>query len=179
MKRRMITMELTRGTIWNLITILGLLAMPGALRPVTVLAQEHPAGKAAVQKSTIALSDVASYLETYVKQNSGDGLYSIMDNETHEQLALRLVRIHRERLSQVSPDMYFVCTDFKTADNVHAYDLDFFIHGTSTDDLSVVKDRTSIHKKDGVPRYTWVFDQKKQVWVQKAGNAKAAEHPHS
>lgn len=135
--------------------------------------EEHPTGAA---KSDVTLEDVANHIESYVKEKSKGGSFTIEDKQAKKQLALTLDKVHRERLSQVAPDMFFVCADFKSADG-KVYDLDFFVQGTSKDKLKVVEDKTSVHKEDGKERYTWLLDKKKNVWEQKPVGTKAEEHP--
>lgn len=141
---------------------------------------EHPSG-AAKAESAVTLEDVAKHIESYVKQESKDGAFKVEDKKAGKPLALTLDRVHRERLSQVGPDMFFVCADFKSADG-KAYDLDFFVQGTRKDNLRVLPEKTSVHKEDGKERYTWAFDADKNVWVQKpvetsAKEQSAPEHP--
>jgi hypothetical protein len=141
---------------------------------------EHPTG-AAKPKSEVTLEDVAQHVESHVQRESKDGVFKIEDKQAGKQLTLMLDRIHRERLSQVGPDLFFVCADFKSADG-KTFDLDFFVQGTSEDSLRVVPDKTSIHKENGIARYIWAFDPKKGIWEQKPTATKtnegaAMEHP--
>lgn len=135
--------------------------------------EEHPTAAA---KPTVTLEDVAKHIESYVKNESKDGAFKIQDKQAGKELSLTLDRIHRERLSQVGPDMFFVCADFKSADG-KVYDLDFFVHATSKDHLHVVAGKTSVHKEDGKERYTWMLNNKTGNWEQKPVGAKAEEHP--
>ena len=156
--------------------------MVGACNATISFAQEHPTLSTEAPfnpklKSNVTVDDVAAYLTSYVKNRSKNGLFLLMDQAAHKELALKLVNIHRGRLAEVGPDTYFVCSDFATADGKHTYDLDFFVQGKSKDDLSVLADRTSIHKKDGKARYTWAFNTAKGVWEQKPAETKAKEHP--
>ncbi len=134
--------------------------------------KEHPKGTA---KPSVALEDVAKHIETYVKQASKDGAFKVEDKKAGTQLSLTLDRVHRERLSAVGPDTFFVCADFKSADG-KVYDLDFFVQGTSKDKLRVLQDKTSIHKENGKERYTWALNAKKGIWEQKPVGTKAKEH---
>ncbi len=134
---------------------------------------EHPTGAA---KSTVTLEDVAQHIESYVKQESKDGSFKVQDKQAGKELSLTLDKVHRERLSQVGPDMFFVCADFKSADG-KVYDLDFFVQGTSKDNLKVLAEKTSVHKEDGKERYTWMLNKEAGNWEQKPVGTKAEEHP--
>jgi len=141
---------------------------------------EHPSG-AAKAESALTLEEVAKHIESHVKQESKDGAFKVEDKKTGKPLALTLDRIHRERLSQVGPEMYFICADFKGV-NGRVYDMDFFLQGTRKENLHVLPEKTSVHKEDGKERYTWAFDDDKNVWVQKpvetsAKEQSAPEHP--
>ncbi len=152
------------------------LSMSGTIRS---WAQEHPAEhpKAAV-KPTVSLEDVAQHIEAYVKEKSKDGVFKlhVHEQKTHKDLLLTLDRVHRERLSQVGPDLFFVCADFKGADG-NTYDLDFFVQGTSKENLKVLADKTSVHKENGKERYTWQLNEKTGTWEKKTVGAPGAEHP--
>lgn len=134
---------------------------------------EHPTG---TTKSDVTLEDVAKHIEAHVKEQSKDGAFKIKDEKANKELSLTLDKVHRERLSQVAPDMFFVCADFKGADG-KLYDLDFFVQGTSKDNLKVVDGKTPVHKEDGKERYTWMLNKEKNVWEQKPAGTKAKEHP--
>jgi hypothetical protein len=135
--------------------------------------EEHPTGTV---KPTVTLEDVAKHIESYVAQESKDGTFMIEDKKAGKQLALTLDHVHRDRLSQVGRDMFFACADFKSADG-KLYDLDFFVQGTSKDNLRVVPGKTSVHKEDGKERYTWMLNNKTGIWEQKPVGTKATEHP--
>ena len=70
------------------------------------------------------------------------------------------VKVHKERLSHIGEDIYFACADFN-ADNGKVYDLDIFLHGTNTDNLTVTE--ISVHKEDGTARYGWI--EENGIWV--------------
>jgi hypothetical protein len=141
-----------------------LAAGPGA--PV-VRAQEHPEHPMNKEKakSEVTLEDVAKKIESYVKADEKGGTFKIEDKQAKKTLTLTLSRVHRERLSQVGPDLFFACADFDGADGT-AYDLDFFVEGKSADALQVLPGRTSIHKENGKERYIWAYDEAKGLWVQ-------------
>jgi hypothetical protein len=151
-----------------LIATLGLAALVGAWNVSVSRGQEHPEhpGRKAKAESAVTLEDVAKRIESYVKQQSRSGTFKVLDKQAGKQLSLTLDQVHRDRLSQVGPNMFFACADFKSADG-KVYDLDFFVQGARKDRLRVLSDRTSIHKENGKERYTWAFDDEKKLWVQK------------
>ena len=75
----------------------------------------------------------------------------VRDDVSGGDLALKLDKIHRERLSKTSEGTYFVCADFMTRQG-KSYDLDFWVEH-SADGLQVAE--TTIHKEEGVARYMW------------------------
>jgi hypothetical protein len=167
-------------SVRSLVARLSLVALAGAWNVPAGLAQqqEHPKPPAAAPTaaSAVTLEDVAQQIETYVKRESHDGAFKFEDKAAGKQLSLTLDRIHRERLSQVGPDMFFACVDFKSADG-KVYDLDFFVQGTSKENLRVLPDKTSVHKENGKERYTWAFNADKGIWEQKPVSTGATEHP--
>jgi len=113
-------------------------------------ADEHP-------KATIA--DVESGIRSYIKTQTdkGNGYFSLEDDSL--QLNLRLVRVHTEYLSVLSPGRYFACVDLvDTTGDV--YDVDFFLSG-KPDDMDVTE--TKVHKLNGKPFYTWK-QQEDKTW---------------
>ena len=59
----------------------------------------------------------------------------------------------------VGEDIYFACADFN-AENGKVYDLDIFLHGTNTDNLTVTE--ISVHKENGTARYGW--QEENEIW---------------
>jgi peroxiredoxin len=136
---------------------LSVAALAAAMACGIAFSQEHPGEHPSATprvKPAVTLEDVAQYIESYVKQESKKGAFKIEDKQAGKQLVLALDRVHRERLSQVGPEMFFVCADFKSAEG-NVYDLDFFVQGASKDKLRVLPDKTSIHKENGKERYAW------------------------
>ena len=66
-------------------------------------------------------------------------------------LALDLIRVHDDRLSNLGGGKYFACVDMKAADSA-IYDIDFFMSG-KPGDMKVTE--TSVHKVNGRPLYNW------------------------
>src|SRR5262249_48081536 len=68
-----------------------------------------------------------------------------------KNVALDLITIHADRLSDLGGNKHFVCVDMKAA-NGAIYDIDFFITVRSGT-LSVTE--ASVHKINGKPLYNW------------------------
>jgi hypothetical protein len=116
-----------------------------------VLAAQPKGGHAMprIDKDTLA-DAIKAHVEKVASEHGG--VYPLTDPETGQELELKLVRVHRERLSETAPDTYFACTDFTAADG-KTYDVDFFMTGKTPDDPRFQD--FSIHKVDGKPRPTW------------------------
>lgn len=139
--------------------------------------QEHPEHPEEGEAEAAALTEenLGQAIEAHVAEVAAenDGIYPLVDPETGETLELALARVHRERLARTAPDTYFACVDFVGADGT-TYDVDFFMTGTSAADLEF--EEFSIHKVDGVERYTWY--QEDGTWKQRpVGEEGAEEHP--
>lgn len=103
----------------------------------------------AAQKVTIKDVETGIRANIEAKTNEGNG-YFHFKNDT-SQFNLKLVRVHTEYLSVLSPNEFFACTDLATEEG-DVYDVDFFLKGTR-DDMVVTK--TTLHKLNGKPYYTW------------------------
>jgi len=130
---------------------------------------EHPGQAipyAAEEKPRITKEDVAKFAEEYVRTNSKDGVFKHLDTNTGKELELTLDRVHKERLSPIKKDEYFVCADFKGKDG-NTYDLDFFVQGSDRSNLRVDTTSIAVHKANGKGNYTWNYNKKKDVWEKK------------
>ena len=123
---------------------------------------EHPTGKA--KPAGLTKEQLADAIEKHIQKvaASNDGNFPITDEKTGEKLQMTLVKVHRERLAKVGADQYFACVDFKGS-NAKLYDVDFFMKGTSKDNLTFSE--FMIHKVEGKPRYTWY--EENGVWKKK------------
>ncbi len=118
--------------------------------------KEHPSQK---EVRVVTKDNLATAIENYVTATSSEGMYRIKDEKTGQTLNLKLVKVHKDRLSALGEDTYFACADFETADG-KAYDLDFFMQGKTADDLTFTE--STIHKDQGVARYGWIEEE--GVW---------------
>ena len=127
---------------------------------------EHPTATITpqiVQGKKITLQNLARAIESFVEADINlRGAFLVIDPSTNEVLKLNLEKVHKERLSHVGDDVYFACADFN-ADDGKVYDLDIFLRGTNTDELTVTE--ITVHKEDGKARYGW--QEEEGVWVKK------------
>ena len=111
----------------------------------------------------ITLQNLALAIESFVEADiTLRGAFLVIDSRTNEVLKLTLEKVHKERLSHIGDDVYFACADFN-ADDGRVYDLDIFLQGKNTDNLTVTE--ISVHKEDGKARYGW--QEENGVWVKK------------
>lgn len=140
--------------------------------------QEHPEHPEEGETTAPALTEaeLADAIEAHVAAiaEANDGVYPLEDPETGETLNLELVKVHEERLARTAPDTYFACVDFAGPDGT-TYDVDFFMTGETADALAF--EEFSIHKVDGVERYTW--HEEDGVWSKvPVGGEGGEEHEH-
>jgi len=125
---------------------------------------EHGAGSGTTEVK-LTKEDLARAIEDHVKAKSEDGVFKVQDEVSGKTLDFKLDLVHEERLSQVGPDRYFACADFK-ADDGTVYDVDFFMEGKDKGSLQFSD--LSIHKVNGEPRYSWY--EEGGVWKKREGS---------
>ena len=134
-----------------------------ALFIAPVLAQEHPEhpGHAQKGKSTekrVSTADISAGIKKNIDADSKKSADSKFHVKYESQdLALDLIRVHDDRLSDLGGGKYFACVDMKGADG-KTYDIDFFLTG-QPGEMKVID--TSVHKIDGKPLYDWKEDNGK------------------
>jgi hypothetical protein len=111
---------------------------------------EHPKqGAEAKQVSTTDISaGIKKNIDAKSKKNP-DGKFHV--KYEGQDLALDLIRVHDDRLSDLGGGKYFACVDMKGTDG-KTYDIDFFLTG-QPGQMKVTE--TSVHKIDGKPLYDW------------------------
>jgi hypothetical protein len=111
---------------------------------------EHPKkGAEAKQVSTAEISaGIKKNIDAQSKK-SNDGKFHV--KYEGQDLALDLIRVHDDRLSDLGGSKYFACVDMKATDG-KTYDIDFFLSG-QPGKMKVTE--TSVHKIDGKPLYDW------------------------
>ena len=115
------------------------------------------------QGEKITLQNLARAIKGFVEADIIlRGAFLVIDPKTDTVLKLRLAKVHKERLSHIGENIYFACADFN-AENGKVYDLDIFLQGTNTDNLTVTE--ISVHKEDGIARYGW--QEENGIWSKK------------
>ena len=119
---------------------------------------EHPTTK---KEAQLTIAELAISIENYIRNDINlKGGFFVYDKNNKEILDLTLMKIHKERLSNIGGNTYFACADFK-ASNGKVYDLDIFMMGKSQDNLDVTE--INVHKENGKARYLW--KNKRGIWV--------------
>ena len=123
---------------------------------------EHPKGQA--EKTPLTIKEFADAADEYISRESkmNDGYFLVKDKKENAILELQLIKIHKERLSTLGDDTYFVCADFKGKDG-KTYDIDIFMQGASKDGLKPTE--KIVHKVNSQPRCTWYEED--GIWKQK------------
>ena len=124
--------------------------------PVALFSQEHPEhpehptkGGAEKRVSTADISTgIKNDIDAETKKSS-DGKFHV--KHEGQDLALDLMKVHDDRLSDLGGGKYFACVDMKGTDG-KIYDIDFFLTG-QPGKMKVTD--TSVHKIDGKPLYNW------------------------
>ena len=140
-----------------LIIVIGLVNFLIAEHP-TEHPSEHPT---TVKSPKLTISQLAESIEKYIQQDTElKGGFFVFDVKNNEILNLTLLKIHKERLSNIGNDTYFACADFQ-ASNGNVYDLDVFMTGKLQDNLVVTE--INVHKESGIARYGW--QNRRGIWV--------------
>ena len=111
---------------------------------------EHP--KTGGAEKGVSTADISAG----IKKNIDGQSKKSADQKFHvkyegQDLALDLVKVHDDRLSDLGSGKYFACVDMKATDG-KTYDIDFFLTG-QPGKMKVTE--TSVHKIDGKPLYNW------------------------
>jgi len=111
---------------------------------------EHP--KTGGAEKGVSTADISAG----IKKNIDGQSKKSADQKFHvkyegQDLALDLVKVHDDRLSDLGGGKYFACVDMKATDG-KTYDIDFFLTG-QPGKMKVTE--TSVHKVDGKPLYNW------------------------
>jgi hypothetical protein len=111
---------------------------------------EHP--KQGGEAKQVSTTDISAGIKTNIdtkSKKSPDGKFHV--KYEGQDLALDLIRVHDDRLSDLGGGKYFACVDMKGTDG-KTYDIDFFLTG-QPGQMKVTE--TSVHKIDGKPLYDW------------------------
>jgi hypothetical protein len=112
-----------------------------------------PAGSS---QRTVPIEVTNAEISVGIKRHIATERKSSADRKFHvnyrgKNLALDLVKIHDDRLSNLGGGKYFACVDMKAGDGT-VYDIDFFMAGQPG---SMTVTETSVHKINGKPLYNW------------------------
>ena len=123
--------------------------------------------KAVHTSQKVTIEDVEKGIRSNIDRRvkEGGGYFNFQADTL--SLSLKLVRVHTEYLSVLGPNSFFACVDLAT-ENGDVYDVDFFLEGPS-DDMEVT--RTTLHKLNGKPYYTWKQDKDKTWYTVAIENA--------
>jgi hypothetical protein len=116
---------------------------------------EHPKGGEKQVTTAEISAGIKKYIASESKKSSDKKLHAKHEGK---DLALDLVKVHDDRLSNLGGDKYFACVDMKASDGT-VYDLDFFMSG-KPGNMKVTE--TSVHKVNGKALYNW--KEEKGVW---------------
>ena len=124
--------------------------------PVAIFSQEHPEHpehpKKGGAEKRVSTADISAGIKTNIEtetKKSSDSKFHV--KHEGQDLALDLIRVHDDRLSDLGGGKYFACVDMKGTDG-KTYDIDFFLTG-EPGKMKVTE--TSVHKIDGKPLYNW------------------------
>ena len=132
---------------------LPLMAQEHPEHPKKVETKEHPAEHP--QKGagkSVSMADISAG----IKKNISAESKRASDKKFHvkyegKDLALDLVKVHDDRLSDLGGGRYFACVDMKATDG-KTYDIDFFLTG-QPGNMKVTE--TTVHKVNGKALYNW------------------------
>jgi len=119
----------------------------------------------------VVTADIQAGIESHIEQQIrlGDGYFKLDHGD--KELRLKLVRVHIEYLSNLSPQRHFACVDLVDVSG-DVYDVDFFLSG---DPGAMTITETTVHKINGKPYYVW--DQKRdRTWHRVAVDQATEEH---
>ena len=111
---------------------------------------EHPKQGAAEKR--VSTADISTGIKNNIEaeaKKSSDGKFHV--KYEGQDLALDLIKVHDDRLSDLGGGKYFACVDMKGTDG-KTYDIDFFLTG-QPGEMRVTD--ASVHKIDGKPLYNW------------------------
>ncbi len=109
---------------------------------------EHPQAQA----KEVSKADISAGIKKHITSETK----ASTDKKFHvkyqgQDLALDLIKVHDDRLSNLGGGKYFACVDMKATDG-KTYDIDFFMSGQAGN-MKVAE--TAVHKINGKPLYNW------------------------
>ena len=135
--------------------VVGQMQHPMPLRQPTI--QNPPATttsspQVSVLTNEVTTADISAGIKRHIateRKSSADRKFHV--NYRGKNLALDLIKVHDDRLSNLGGGKYFACVDMKGADGT-IYDIDFFMTGQPG---RMTTTETSVHKINGKPLYNW------------------------
>jgi hypothetical protein len=153
-------LSFTMSIVWLLalatpLVVVGQLQHPVPLRQPTI--QVPPATTTSspqinILTREVSKADISAGIKSHInaeRRRAADKKFHV--NYRGKNLALDLIKVHDDRLSNVGGGKYFACVDMKAADGT-IYDIDFFMAGQPG---SMTVTETSVHKINGKPLYNW------------------------
>lgn len=114
--------------------------------------QTHPNQQQTPVAKEVGTADISAGIKKHIaseRKKASDKKFHVQYK--NQDLALDLIKVHEDRLSNLGGGRYFACVDMKAADG-KTYDIDFFLTG-SAGNMKVTE--TSVHKINGKPLYNW------------------------
>ncbi len=154
------TLRLIVAISASLLLILGLPLLvlgqhPVPLRQPTMQVPSAPTSSSPqinLQTREVSNAEISRGIKRHIdseRRRAADKKFHV--NYRAKNLALDLIKVHDDRLSNLGGGKYFACVDMKAADGT-IYDIDFFMAGQPG---SMTVTETSVHKINGKPLYNW------------------------
>lgn len=120
--------------------------------------------KETLKEDKVSIAEIEEGIKQFIADKTAeiDGVFPVKD-ENHD-LKMKLVRVHTEYLSNLGPESHFACVDL-VDESGDVYDVDFFMEGRPGN-MDVTK--TSVHKLNGKPFYSWKQNKKDKTWYRVA-----------
>jgi len=138
---------------------------PVPTTPPVVGAPSTPGAGTVPELPVVTASNVMQTVEAYIQQETADGPFRMYDVQAKEELFLTFERIEEGPLYALGADEFLAHARF-TSEAGKAYELDYFVRGTSPATLRVVPERTRIHQVDGAARYEWELDSRRGIYIE-------------
>jgi hypothetical protein len=120
--------------------------------PITIQVPMNQTQQPQAQPKEVSATDISAGIKKHIAseaKKSSDKKFHVKYKA--QDLALDLIKVHDDRLSNLGGGKYFACVDMKTTDR-KTYDIDFFLSG-NPGNMKVTE--TSVHKINGKPLYNW------------------------
>lgn len=115
--------------------------------------------RADISASDAITLDIQTGIEKYIEEETVRGNGYFKSTAGGKEYSFRLVRVHTEYLANLGPRRHFACVDMVDISG-DVYDVDFFLSG---DPGAMTVTETTLHKRNGIPFYTWE-QEKKGTW---------------